>query len=71
MFLSHEITCYLQCRTQIFKSYRFLAEQVMLELQCIESLTSLELLRTLILCFPSEGNSTLRPLEGAMGTPSA
>ncbi len=37
MFLSHEMKCYLQCRR--FSCVRaFFAEQVMLELQCTESL---------------------------------
>ncbi len=49
MFLSHEMKCYLQCRRQILMCYSFFAEQVMLELQCTESLV-LELLRTLMLC---------------------
>ncbi len=35
---SHEMKCYLQCRRQIFMCYSFFAEQVMLELQCTESL---------------------------------
>ncbi len=37
MFLSHEMKCYLQCRRQILMLELF-AEQVMLELQCTESL---------------------------------
>ncbi len=49
MFLSHEMKCYLQCRRQIF---------MCLELFCRAShvrasmhrITSLELLRTLMLC---------------------
>ncbi len=48
MLFPHEIKCYLQCRRQISRVRAFFAEQVMLELQC--TITSLELLRTVMLC---------------------
>ncbi len=41
--------CFLQCRRQIFMSLSFFAEQVILELK-LHKITSLELLRTPILC---------------------
>ncbi len=43
-------TVFLQCRRQIFMSLSFFAEKVILELKCTK-ITSLELLRTPILCF--------------------
>ncbi len=49
MFLSNEMNCFLQCRRQIFMSLSFFAEKVILELKCTK-ITSLELLRTQILC---------------------
>ncbi len=50
MFLSNEMNSFLQCRRQIFMSLSFFAEKVILELKC-NKITSLELLRTPILCF--------------------
>ncbi len=47
--LSNEMNCFLQCRRQIFMSLSFFAEKVILELKCTK-ITSLELLRTPILC---------------------
>ncbi len=47
-FLSNEMNCFLQCRRQHFMSLSFFAEKVILELKCTN--TSLELLRTPILC---------------------
>ncbi len=38
VFFLHEMKCYLQCRKQISCVRNFFAEQVMLELQCTESL---------------------------------
>ncbi len=49
MFLSNEMNSFLQCRRQIFMSLSFFAEKVILELKCTK-ITSLELLRTPILC---------------------
>ncbi len=49
MFLSHEMKCFLQCRRQIFTCLSFFAEKVILELK-LHKITSLELLRTPILC---------------------
>ncbi len=41
------------------------------ELSMLNWKSLIPLLLTLNEGFPSEGNSTLRPLEGTMGTPSA
>ncbi len=46
--LSNEMNSFLQCRRQIFTCLSFFAEKVILELNCTN--TSLELLRTPILC---------------------
>ncbi len=48
-YSSNEINCFLQCRRQHFMSLSFFAEKVILELKCTK-ITSLELLRTPILC---------------------
>ncbi len=48
MFLSHEIKCYLQCRRQIFCFRDFL--QASHVRASMHKITSLELLRTLMLC---------------------
>ncbi len=37
-FISNEIKCFLQCRRQIFTCLSFLAEKVILELNCTKSL---------------------------------
>ncbi len=38
MFLSNEMNSFLQCRRQIFMSFSFFAEKVILELKCTKSL---------------------------------
>ncbi len=53
--LSNEMNCFLQCRRQIFMSLSFFAEKVILELKCTK-ITSLELLRTPILCLVQLSN---------------
>ncbi len=47
--LSNEMNSFLQCRRQIFTGLSFFAEKVILELK-LHKITSLELLRTPILC---------------------
>ncbi len=37
-FFSNEMKCFLQCRRQIFTCLSFLAEKVILELNCTKSL---------------------------------
>ncbi len=46
---SNEMNCFLQCRRQIFTEFELFAEKVILELKW-HKITSLELLRTPILC---------------------
>ncbi len=53
--LSNEMNCFLQCRRQIFMSLSFFAEKVILVLKCTK-ITSLELLRTPILCLVQLSN---------------
>ncbi len=49
LFFLMKLTVFLQCRRQIFMSLSFFAEKVILVLKCTK-ITSLELLRTPILC---------------------
>ncbi len=51
--LSNEMNSFLQCQKTEFHVFELFAEKVILELKCTK-ITSLELLRTPILCFKSK-----------------